>query len=414
MNQENKHPNPPPSYPAGSNPASAANSAGGYPASIANSAGRNNSPSSPSYPSPLSSRSKYSDPGDRNPFPAALRGNKGKWEHSMNRRSRINDYQGRRIYMITMTKSAEAPCFGSLAGDPKIAADKDGAPYIIPSPMGDIIERELQNIKNIHPDFEIFRKVIMPDHIHFLIYVKEEIDRHFGRYMAIFKKDITQEMRRVYPHLGEIGASAFVRNYNDRILVKEGQLEVLKKYISDNPRRLAIMRNYPDFFTRGMEIILDKESKEREEREASEEKYEAFGNPFLIQKPYRFQVFVRSAWTPEEFEKRKKEWLAMAAEGGIAVSPFYSAREKTVREEILNRGGSVIYIRNEKMGERSKPQGRDFELCREGRLLIIYEQEAPEYAPTLKRSVAMHMNDIARKIAEAGVINPIFRVKRYS
>lgn len=389
MNQENKHPNPPPSYP------------------------------SPS-PSPLSSRSKYSDPGDRNPFPAALRGNKGKWEHSMNRRSRINDYQGRRIYMITMTKSAEAPCFGSLAGDPKIAADKDGAPYIIPSPMGEIIERELQNIKNIHPDFEIFRKVIMPDHIHFLIYVKEEIDRHFGRYMAVFKKDITQEMRRAYPHLDQIGASAFVRNYNDRILVKEGQLEVLKKYISDNPRRLAIMRNYPDFFTRGMEIILDKESKEskeskeREAREASEEKYEAFGNPFLIQKPYRFQVFVRSAWTPEEFEKRKKEWLAMAAEGGIAVSPFYSAREKTVREEILNRGGSVIYIRNEKMGERSKPQGRDFELCREGRLLIIYEQEAPEYAPTLKRSVAMHMNDIARKIAEAGVINPIFRVKRYS
>lgn len=53
--------------------------------------------------------------------------------------------------------------------------------------------------------------------------------------------------------------------------------------------------------------------------------------------------------------------------------------------------------------ERFKPSGREFELCSEGRLLII----APDFYQTrkveLKRDLCLHGNEIADKIANGAV-----------
>lgn len=339
--------------------------------------------------SPVPSRSSSVDNGKRRVI-----------HHSMNRRCHHNDYTGKRIYMITFLKAPEVPGFGSLCGDPSFPNGHPDAPRIILSDMGRIIDRWLYNVHEINENFERIRSVVMPDHAHFILYVKAPTKRKLGKYIGILKAKITTEMWKQFPQYAPAKISAFAKNYNDSILLREGQLEVMKKYIEDNPRRLAIKRKYPDFFTRGISIRLD------------EFEYEAYGNPFLLQKPFRFQVMVRSFWTDEEYQAHLAEWLSMAKHGGIAVSPFYSKREKEVRDAILEQGGSLIYVRKVCVKEREKPVGRFFDLCAEGRLLMINEREAPEYSKGLNREEAMRMNFHSEKIASAGVIHPIFRVKK--
>ena len=41
----------------------------------------------------------------------------------------------------------------------------------------------------------------------------------------------------------------FEPGYNDQILLEEGQLDNWLHYLEDNPRRLAIKRLHPDYFT---------------------------------------------------------------------------------------------------------------------------------------------------------------------
>ena len=38
-------------------------------------------------------------------------------------------------------------------------------------------------------------------------------------------------------------------NYNDRILLRKGQLQRWLSYLDDNPRRLLLKRQYPEYFT---------------------------------------------------------------------------------------------------------------------------------------------------------------------
>lgn len=60
----------------------------------------------------------------------------------------------------------------------------------------------------------------------------------------------------------------------------------------------------------------------------------------------------------------------------------------------IDLGASLIRITEEEFTERWKPSGREFELCSEGRLLIIRETEAEQMKDMSYRR-AKHMNNIA-------------------
>ena len=320
--------------------------------------------------------------------------------HSMHRRAKGNDYRARRIYMITMTKAAGVRNFSRLTGEPQYPPGHPLAPKVQLLAAGRIIAEQLLRIKEINSDLEIYDSVIMPDHIHFIVHVKEVIKRHLGKYLGMFKVRITQELRKLDPVMASTGASTFEENYHDRILLKRGQLDIMKKYIRDNPRRLLIKQKYPYFFQRLLGVNIGGEL------------YDCYGNPFLLQNPDKQQVMVRSAWSDKDFDEHKRRWLAYVSHGAILVSPFISSREKIVRDEALNMGGSVIIIRKERFPERYKPEKRYFELCSEGRLLLICKHGAAEYSPELRRNEAMDMNGIAKRIADIATEKIIFTAPR--
>lgn len=275
--------------------------------------------------------------------------------HSMHRRAKSNDYRARRIYMITMTKAAGVKNFSRLTGEPQYPTGHPFAPEVQLLAAGRIIEEQLSRIIKI-----------------------------------------THELWKLDSAMAANRASTFVDNYHDRILLKRGQLDIMKKYIRDNPRRLLTKQKYPYFFQRLLGVNIDGEL------------YDCYGNPFLLQNPDKQQIMVRSAWSDRDFNEHKRRWLTYVSHGAILVSPFISHREKMVRDEALDMGGSVIVIRKERFPERYKPEKRYFELCCEGRLLLICRHEAADYSPELRRSEAMDMNGIARRMADIAAEKIVF------
>lgn len=97
----------------------------------------------------------------------------------------------------------------------------------------------------------------------------------------------------------------------------------------------------------------------------------AVGNPFLLDAPLLVSVRISTRTPPAELEKISAKILAKAERGAVLVSPWISPGEKGVKAEALARGGRVVQLIPDGMGAYYKPGGRDFDVCAEGRMLVL-------------------------------------------
>lgn len=294
------------------------------------------------------------------------------------RRASWHDYRSRCIYMITIPKASESPAFSNVIGTPR-------APKVELTPIGKIIDEGLNALPEKYPELTIFRYVIMPDHIHFIIQVTRSTTYHIGTAIGYFKGACS---RRAWELTGTPDKPLFGDRFHDRILMGSDQLEVMKQYIYDNPRRLLIKRAFPDLFQRRVGITINGV------------RYDALGNVFLLRNPLIEQVRVSRRFTTEQLEHLDRQWRFVIEEGGVLVSPFISPKEKIYRDLAINNGGNVIIIEENGMGERYKPIGRYFDLCAEGRLLIIAPVEHHLNSLPMTRKKALHLNDLAATISK--------------
>lgn len=100
-------------------------------------------------------------------------------------------------------------------------------------------------------------------------------------------------------------------------------------------------------------------------------------------------------------ERNLALWRYTAINGGVLVSPFISADERAVRDSADNLGGKLIHITNRPFAGRDKPAGRDFELCEQGRLLILAPLTG--ISGTLTRAHCLEMNRCAALIAGTAI-----------
>lgn len=276
--------------------------------------------------------------------------------------------------MVTIGKHKDCPDFGSLKyTDPKDA-------LISLSPYGAVIKGQIYYTPDHNPQLKILDQVIMPDHVHILIQVMEPISKHFGDIIQAIKSASTSGIRKL---TGNRDITVFEEGFHDRIVKNRTQLDTLYRYIRDNPRRLAVRRAHPEFFRRVNRVRL------------AGGVYSAYGNFQLLDCPFKEQVVVHRADSPETCAANRDRWLYNAANGGVLVSPFISPAEKAVRSDAETLGGRFILITNRPMDDRYKPSGRDFELCEAGRMLIV---SAPSEGENLSRAHCMQMNRLALAI----------------
>lgn len=296
----------------------------------------------------------------------------------MNQRQRApwHDYTQRCIYMVTLNKSPHIEEFGTLKGDYRIPHGQAGCPTVEPSLIGKAIKEILHHFDLMEPKVKIIKYALMPDHLHILLFVTEPIEDTLGRVIARFKNAVNKAAAT---------KSVFAKGFNDQILKRSRSLDTLIDYLSDNPRRLAVRRAHPEYFRRVNHMEIEGMP------------LSGYGNFELLGNPFKIPVVVHRADSNEIRPKKRAEWLYVAANGGVLVSPFISVDEKAIRTEAEELGGHFIHITNRPIDDRFKPSGRDFELCEEGRLLIV---SIPGIDDSVTRPLCLAMNRLAEEICK--------------
>lgn len=289
------------------------------------------------------------------------------------KRAKWHDYRSPGRYMITLSKSPGIPPFCQIAGDCRLPVGSRGSSCTRWSPTGQAIADKLFHIGEIYPALRTDQYTVMPDHVHFLLWVQSTLPEHLGFFIARLKTAINNTTG--INHIFEDG-------FNDQIVTNKRDLNVIFNYIRSNPYRLAIRQSYPDFFTRFNNLII------------ADTPCQLYGNIHLLENPFKDQVIVHRADDEQTFLTNRDRWLHTAANGGVLVSPFISQREKSIRKDAESSGGRFILITNRPIGERDKPSGKDFNLCAQGRLLII----APTTPMPFDRTSCLKMNSLAKTI----------------
>jgi len=302
----------------------------------------------------------------------------GDLKPSMKRRRVGHDYQSRCIYMVTLVVKERRPLLGTLTGD------GEAIPAIVePSPLGRAVIQNLVNIPSFYPEIEVWTFQLMPDHLHAIFFVKERIPVHLGKVINGFKVGCNRAYRELVK--GDL-TGLWEDGYNDIILDQEGQLQKMKRYILDNPRRLAIKRTHPDLFQVQRNI------------KAGGFTFAALGNVFLLDAPCLMQVQCTRKLTTQQIHDTVQQFLSHAQNGAVLVSPSISLGEKAVMKAAFEHGFPVIVLQENGFAPLAKPGGRRFNACAEGRLLLLAPWEHHNDKRVIKRSQCLDLNEMARTI----------------
>ena len=279
-------------------------------------------------------------------------------EHSYHRRAFSHDYYAPFIYHIIFKKKPECESFGSVSGSAQIPPGGPGCASIMESKLGQVIAKEIIHFPYENPIIKIYQYCVMPDHVHILLQVLYRSEKHLDFHMHALQAKIASRYSKLVGRATEV-TDIFESGYCDKPLLLKKNLNTLYRYIRENPHRLAMRQQFPDFFQRARKLII------------GNEEYQAYGNLFLFRNPDQMAVKISRSWQPEQILEKKRAWLSAASKGTILVSPFISKPEKNVRVEAEALGARIILIVHEAFPKLFKPAAHDFALCSQGRLLII-------------------------------------------
>lgn len=300
-------------------------------------------------------------------------------------RAFLHDYHSPSIYMITIRKAEAAPFLS------EVKESAGGTIYCDYHPLGYIVLNQIRIFNSLHPDAPITNHVIMPDHFHFMIHVKKRLTDNvgLGRLIACLKTGVRNEYMQKYPDspLTLRLESPLVRGFNDMILLRDGQLDKMIKYIKDNPRRYLIKKRLPDLFKISRKLIID------------DKEFTVIGNIFLLKNPELTVVRFSRKFSVEEWNERQRTYMTAIANGGVLISPFIHPNEKQFFHEALAKGKGAILIQNRLYTDRDKPMGKLFDACAAGKLLIIAPTADCSRKGEISRQICQSMNALAEELA---------------
>ncbi len=266
------------------------------------------------------------------------------------KRMYVHDYTRVGFYMITILTAGRRRLFGECADN-----------GVRLSSAGEVIKRRWQEIPAHRPAIETNTLVVMPDHLHGIVYVKEPLSKPVGQTIRGFKSGVTSELRRQFM---DPGLEVWEEGYHDRVIMNSETLRSERHYIYDNPRRYCVRKSNPELFVRVNCL--------EHPRLPGGMDWAGFGNLFLLDKPEMAPVQVSRRVFASELAARKAEALEQAWRGAVMVSPFISPGEKEIAHAVMAREyGSLILIRPEGFPPLYKPSGLYFDLCAQGRLLVL-------------------------------------------
>ena len=345
---------------------------------------------------------------------------------SMQRRCVGHDYTGRQMYMITMTTEGRRPLLGTLAGRSDAPDDSADAPRVMLTELGQRVEACWNEIAIRYPQITLVALQMMPDHFHGILFVKERLSIPMGKVLLGFKQGCNKAYRQLYPAVQSVAVLQqptgqqptgqqptgqqptgqqpaghppsyhddrshgllFARGFNDKLLLHDGQLQHWLQYLHDNPRRLLMKREHPQYLCvrQGVDICG---------RPCS-----AVGNMQLLNAPSRMRVRISRSITPELLEQEKARLLSAARNGTVLVSAAISPGEKQVMRAAFDEELPLIILLENGLHPLQKPSGERFLACAQGRLLLLSPFPHHNERILITRAVCETLNGLAWDICE--------------
>ncbi len=294
-----------------------------------------------------------------------------------NKRMFAHDYTRVGFYMITLVTAGRRAVFGACRDD-----------RVHLSPAGEVVQRRWQEIPAHRPAIETNTLVVMPDHLHGIVYVKEPLPKPVGETIRGFKSGATAELRKL---LSNPALQVWEEGYNDRIVMCSETLRAERHYFHDNPRRYCLRKAHPDLFVRVNRLDNP--------RLAAGQTWAGFGNLFLLDKPALLPVQVSRSVAPDALAALKADVAEQTAAGAVMVSPFLSPGEKAIAGLVMEQdSGSLILLRPEGFPPLYKPSGAYFDLCAQGRLLVLSPFAYTGRKQPLTRERCLQMNAWVREL----------------
>ena len=322
-------------------------------------------------------------------------------ESCQTRRMYGHDYAVPGTYEVTIVVAGRMPVFGEIVGTCKTDGEK---PRLKPSLLGHaVLDNEIPMIHYYYPMVDIWQVCLMPDHLHLIVRINEPLPKgkHLGIIIGAFKGGVSRAWWEMGTTVAAASASEqhtplFEPNYNDHILMRDGQLENWKHYLRDNPLRYMMRREYPDLFRRALCIKI------------GGTRYSAFGNLHLLRQPEKHQVMFhrRTNGVPTEdtefWRTESLRLISSAQSGDVLVTPGVSECEKRIKNMALEQKLRLIHVQADPIGRYWKPERSRFEACAHGSLLILapWPEDMPSFTSDYERF--HYLNELARTICDIG------------
>lgn len=269
------------------------------------------------------------------------------------------------------------------------------------TPLGYAISNDLKNFEQHHPGMKLVAKMVMPDHLHVVVWVQKnglQTIRQVGHGIRMGITHIAKELgvwpiantnspesssptsiplfisSSLPPFVGSLEAchastapqGLILEQPFIRTLSRKGQLKALCQYVHDNAyRRWMKMRN-PELFTLHRDTMIEKL------------RFRSMGNHWLLDWPERHMVECSRSIRTDELEQLEQHCLLRAEQGAVTYSAAISEGERAIVRKIREAGYPVVILLKDGFPpigsdkERFyKPGGVYFQSCLVGNLLLL-------------------------------------------
>lgn len=311
---------------------------------------------------------------------------------------------------------------------PLPALSQPGAPHIELSPLGIKVKESLERMPQVEPKIELVCYSIMPNHIHFIIAVRGELNRPIGTIIRSFMGATSRSLHMLKAE-GKIqwnsAAASIARKastekpslwqpgYCIGICHTEQKLHTRIGYVIENPFFGILENERHDFMKRTMMLTI------------KGRRYSGYGNMLLLKEPDRLQVFCHRNHPvthepyhlTQDFWEEKQAILNAAADGVVIVTPGISPGEADIMWSVIQNGGNVINIQQEEIPINDKwhPEKERRIYCSQGQMLVLSVHDLPHQTfydcmgqeiPMTTSYARFHLlNFVAEELCQEGIEN---------
>ena len=311
---------------------------------------------------------------------------------------------------------------------PLPALSQPGAPHIELSPLGIKVKESLERMPQVEPKIELVCYSIMPNHIHFIIAVRGELNRPIGTIIRSFMGATSRSLHMLKAE-GKIqwnsAAASIARKastekpslwqpgYCIGICHTEQKLHTRIGYVIENPFFGILENERHDFMKRTMMLTI------------KGRRYSGYGNMLLLKEPDRLQVFCHRNHPvthepyhlTQDFREEKQAILNAASDGVVIVTPGISPCEADIMWSVLQNGGNVINIQQEEIpiSDKWHPEKERRIYCSQGQMLVLSVHDLPHQTfydcmgqeiPMTTSYARFHLlNFVAEELCQEGIEN---------